>query len=422
MTIRAFPIRKLGLTIVGVGLLATATAFLLRSRLRITSSLDDLQPLLAARRFDDAERRINIYLKEHPDSDRAHLLMAQVCLARGVQKPRLALDHLARIRTGHRGLKAMILLNEGKAYSALGQNDRAEYAWKEALRIEPGAPEVGWDLLGLYNVQGRREDARRLGLTLHAVEPDPRDRAQLLLELIRQDAQPIDLDSLIATLEPLVRAHSEDLHTALALGQALVRNSRLDEGLAILRARVERFADDPDAWNALIRGLDDAGRFEELTGALDRLPPQLAKDPRFDGYRGSALQSRQDWPRAADAYLRAWRADPSDFQVLYRLSRALKAAGRGRDAEAFELRVRGAQEVKDQVLPLYEEANAVKDLGVAPHPDLYHRLAGLREQMGRYDEAVAWHRMVLEYQPDDKQSKEAIARLNNAKAEITASQ
>ena len=107
--------------------------------------------------------------------------------------------------------------------------------------------------------------------------------------------------------------------------------------------------------------------------------------------------------------------------MLYRLSRVLRVAGRLSEADMFDHKVRAAQEAKDQILPLYEEANAVKTLGTAPHPDLYHRLADLRERMGRDDEAVAWHRMVLEDQPDDSESKTAIDRLNAAKAEITAS-
>jgi tetratricopeptide (TPR) repeat protein len=303
------------------------------------------------------------------------------------------------------------LLNEGKAYSALGRNDRAESAWKEALRLDPTAPEVGWDLLGLYYVQGRREDAHRLALALHGVEPDPRDRAQLLLELLRQDAQPIGPDSLIRTLEPVVRAHPGDIQTALALGLALVRNSRVDDGLAILRARTETSGDNPDTWIAMLRGLDEAGKFDELSDWLARVPSRMASDPRLERYRGSAWQHHQDWPRAADAYLRAWRAAPDDMTVLYRLSRALRAAGRGAEADTFDQKVRGAQAAKDQILPLYEEANAVKALGVASHRELYHRLADLRERMGRYDEALAWHRLVLRDQPDEPTSQSAIKRL-----------
>src|SRR5262249_31754018 len=127
-------------------------------------------------------------------------------------------------------------------------------------------------------------------------------------------------------------------------------------------------------------------------------------------------QEQRDWSTAADAYLRAWQAAPSDLQVLYRLSRALKAAGRQDEAAAFGLKVRDALAARDHALALYREANAEKTLGVAPHPELYHRLADLREQMGCTDEALAWHRLVLRDQPEERISLAAVARLQATRA------
>ena len=54
-------------------------------------------------------------------------------------------------------------------------------------------------------------------------------------------------------------------------------------------------------------------------------------------------------------------------------------------------------------------------LGTDPHPDLYHRLADLREHMGRPDEAAAWHRHVLKDQPDDLVSLAAVKRLGEGR-------
>jgi len=308
MTIRWQGARGLCLLLLFASPLVAASALILRAYLSPVPTLDGLDRLLVERRFDEAQGRIGAFLRRHPRSTQANMLMAQACLAREDQMPRVALEHLARIQTGDRGTRAMVLLNQGKAYSALGWNDRAEAAWKEALRIEPTAPEVGWDLLGLYYVQGRREQARRLALAVYASEPDPRDRAQLLLELLRQDAQPIGPDSLIRTLEPLFRANPDDLHTAIALGAALVRNSRTDEGLAILFANSKRFARDADAWDALLRGLEDAGQIDELAKSLSRVPAGLAGDPRFERYRGAVLEHHRAWDRSADAYLRARRS------------------------------------------------------------------------------------------------------------------
>lgn len=414
-------IRTASLALLIMGLVGSGAALVLIDRSRGVESLDGLAPLLRARRLDEVEGRLRDYLRRHPRSVQANLLMAQVALDREDQQPDLALAHLTRIATADRGTLAIVRLNEGKAYSALGRNDRAESAWREALQLDPRVPEAGWDLLGLYYVQGRRRDAHRLAMSLFPVEPDPRDRAQLLLELVRQDAQPIGADSIIKTFEQQVRDHPEDFHTAIAVGLALIRNSRPDEGLPILRGAVERRGGDADAWDALLRGLDEARRPDELADALAKLPAGLAADPRFDRHRAAVAQERRDWPAAADAYLRAWKSDPSDFQALYRLSRTLQAAGRPEQARAFDQKVRAAQEARDQVLPLYQEADAVKTLGVAPHAELCRRLADLRERMGRLDEALAWHGLVLRDRPDDPTSRAAVARLRAAIASETAS-
>lgn len=421
MTATGSRVRAASLALLITAMVGSGMALVLIDRSRGVEGLDGLVPLLKARRLGEVEERLRAYLRRHPDSIQAHILMAQVALDREDQKPELALSHLARIATADRGTLAIVRLNEGKAYSTLGRNDRAESAWQEALRLEPRVPEAGWDLLGLYYVQGRRQDSHRLAMSLYPVEPDPRDCAQLLLELIRQDAQPIGADSIIKTFEQQVRDHPEDFHTAIAVGLALIRNSRPDEGLPILRAGVESHGGDADAWDALLRGLDEARRPDELSGTLAKVPAGLAADPRFDRHRGAIAQERRDWPAAADAYLRAWRSDPSDFQVLYRLSRALQAAGRADEARGFDQKVRAAQEARDQVLPLYEEADAVKTLGTAPHVELCHRLADLRERMGRLDEALAWHGLVLRDRPDDPTSRAAVARLRAAMASDTVS-
>jgi tetratricopeptide (TPR) repeat protein len=93
------------------------------------------------------------------------------------------------------------------------------------------------------------------------------------------------------------------------------------------------------------------------------------------------------------------------------LALALRAAGRVREAEPFDRKVRAGQEAREQLQSLYEQANSDKTLGIAPHPKLYHRLADVRERMGREDEALAWHRLVLDDNPSDPISKEASARL-----------
>jgi tetratricopeptide (TPR) repeat protein len=379
--------------------------------LRGSEKLAGLQPLLDAHRFDEAERRIGSFLRDHPDSPQANMLMAQVALARTDQKPELALRHLARVRPRDRATSTIVRLNEGKAFSAQGRYLQAERSWLEALRIDPLVPEAGWALLGLYYIQGRREDAHRLAMRLHASEPNPRDRVQFLLELLRQDAKSVVTETLVVTLEPIVREHPEDLHTALALGKALVRTSRPDEGIEMLRAAGSRFPENPDAWDALLTGLEESFRFDELDQALGRLPASLSAQSRFAKFRGIVAQSRKDWPAAVAAYLRARDHDPANVQVLYRLCQALRAIGRDGEIEPFERRRRSLELAREQALRVYEEADAVKSLEAKGHERRYQRIADLREAMGRSDEALAWHRLVLEHEPEDATSRAAVGRL-----------
>jgi tetratricopeptide (TPR) repeat protein len=395
--------------IAGVG------GFLAIERIRgSASSREGLDSLLAQKKFDEVERRLGEYLRSHPASVPANMLMAQVALARDSQKPSVALRHLSRINVADRSTRAIVLLNEGKAYSALRRYKLAETAWKTALRLEPQVPEAGWALLGLYYVQGRRRDAHDLGISLGATEPDPRDRAQLLLELLRQDVIELVPETVVSTLDPVVRDNPDDVHSAIALGLVLVRNSQIERGLSILEGVVDRGDSSIVAWEGLLRGFSDANRFDELAQRIARLPASIAADRRFSRFRATVAQYRRDWPAAVSSYLEAWRDDPSDPEILERIGPALRAANQIELAKSFGQRNQAMRKAHSEMRAIYDEANAVKDLGAVPHPELYRRLAELREQMGRDDEALAWHRLVLRDNPGDATSREAAERLEKS--------
>jgi tetratricopeptide (TPR) repeat protein len=410
MTTRFGP-RQVVLGILAAGVLGVGILLVAAVKLRGRPSLESLPPLLAAGRFDDVEATLRAFLEIEPGHATAHMLMAQASLARPDPKPRLALEHLRKVGVTGRQARAIVRLNEGKAYSALGRQNLAEEAWLNALRLDPLVPEAGWNLLGLYQSQGRREDAHDLAMRLFRREPDLHDRAQLLLELLRQDVQPISASSLIATFEPAVRAHPDDLYSAIALGRAYVASSRPEEGLPILLGLVERFPDSAAAWDALLAGLDESSLTDELAAALDRLPQAVASAPRLARHRGALALRRRDWPRAVQWYRRARSVDPSEGRVLYRLCVALRAAGLTGELGELDSRFRALEAARERALPLYEEADAVSTLGTGRHRDLYHRIASLREAMGRTDEALAWYRLVLEHEPGDATSRAEVERL-----------
>jgi tetratricopeptide (TPR) repeat protein len=365
-----------------------AWVWLWRSRPRPT--LDGVDLLIAERRYDAVEARLLAYLRAYPRDPAARLLLARAAVERPDPKPELALGQVLGDPPADRRLAAEFKSAEGAARFYQRRFDAAEAAWLAALRLDAEVPEAGWGLLNLYALQGRTEDARRLGLRLFAVEPDPHDRVQLLLQLVRHDAHAIAADSVVHQLEPVVRANPGDFHSAVALGLAMVHTGRNDDALALLGRVVESHGQDPDVWEAYLEALAQSGQVEALGRAVDRLPRALVGFPRFDAARGWLAAQRHDWPEAARAYLRAWEDRPTDASLAYRLELALRNGGRRDELERLAPRLRAAALAREKLRGLYDRLDALPDLGRVPRPQLYHEMAETLEQLNRRDEARAW--------------------------------
>jgi tetratricopeptide (TPR) repeat protein len=190
-----------------------------------------------------------------------------------------------------------------------------------------------------------------------------------------------------------------------------VHNSQSAEGIAVLRDALERHPDSAEAWDGWLTGLDEGYQPELLTREFARLPKNLAADLRFAKHEGTVAQGAGDWPRAVNAYRRAYAFEPFNGVVLYRLRMALRATGDTAQLHRADQLLADYHNAFRQMRPIYEEAIAIKTLGLEPHTEFYHRLAALREQIGRFDEARAWHRLVLCDVADDSLSLAALARL-----------
>ena len=391
--------------LMGAGALVAWRAF------RAPPDLGAICALAREGQFDRAQELTERYLRAFPADDRAHLLMAQFAMDRPDAQPQFALDHLGRIRTRIPKEAAVVRFSVGKARYQQKRYDLAETCWKEALELDPTVPEAGWALIDLLDFQARVEEAHRLGMRLFEVEPDPRDRVRFLLEMTRLDIDKVAPGSVVQVFEPVWRQHPAYLPLALAVGSALVHNSQSAEGIEVLRDALRRHPDSADAWDGWLIGLDEGYQPDLLRREFARLPKSLAADPRFAKHEGTVAQGARDWPRAVDAYRRASAFEPFNGVVLYRLRMALRAAGETAELHRVDPLLTVYQDALKQMRPVYVEAFAIKTLGLEPRTELYHRLAGLREQVGRFDEARAWHRLVLRDDPDDALSLAALARL-----------
>jgi tetratricopeptide (TPR) repeat protein len=364
-----------------------------------------------AGRFDQAQAMLARFLAAFPDHPRAHLLMGQFATDRPVPQPELALEHLRQVLPESPRTAAVVRFSKGKAHFQQGRFDLAESSWAEALRLDPLVPEAGWALIDLFDREGRVEEAHQLGLRMHAVEPNPSDRVRLLLTLANLDIDKPSPDGQVKLFRPLLERFPGNLKLAVTVGLGLVRDSRVDEGMAVLREALRRHPESPEAWDALLTGLDAAGRPEDHAKEFAALPEALAPDPRFAKHEGLAAQTAHDWKLSARAYARAYAHEPQDGVTLFRYSRALRFAGETAEAERVARLLSDFQTSFKQLRAEVAEAFSIRTLGLEPRPELYQRLADLRERMGRPDEARAWHRLVLRDDPNQAISLAALERL-----------
>jgi tetratricopeptide (TPR) repeat protein len=348
--------------------------------------------LSAAGRLDQALAEVEAHLERAPNDPFARLMAAELALDQPVSRPDVALKHLRMFRSDHPKLRARAAVAEGKARYQQGEYRSAEARWREALELDAEVPEATWALLDLYYLQGRGAEARELALRQHTIEPDARDRVRLLIELLRQDAEPADPASIVARFEATVQGRPSDFHSTLALGLALIRVSRVVEGLSLLSGTTAQFPDQIQAWEALLDGLDAAGDLERLVDTWEAVPPEIRADGQLSRQEGMVAQARGDWHTAAAAFRKAWTARPDDQVAAYRLARSLHALGLRDQAADCDRWLESAQAAREEVRELYRQIDTMPLPVLRASADLVRQIALNRERLGRLDEAAAWRR------------------------------
>ena len=159
----------------------------------------------------------------------------------------------------------------------------------------------------------------------------------------------------------------------------------------MLRRAVDRNPNSPHAWDALLTGLETAAGRDEVAEALARMPQVLAAEPRFARHRGWLEQELGHWHEAARAYEQAWNFEP-DNAVGYRLCRTLRLAGQPTWQTGLT-----AWCLTTATLSSKREVYSIRSTGhsrmaARPTRPRYTLMAGLRERMGRTEEAQAWRR------------------------------
>ena len=265
--------------------------------LSIEAPLDAIEKDIAANKFSDARSPLNDYLKEHPQSARAHYDLGYVLFRTH--------EIGASIKEVSKSLQLNI--NDGEAHKILGLDctiigryDLAEVEFQQAAKLEPGSAEIHYFLGRTYYTRGVYPLARQEFQT--AIQQNPSymkayNNLGLTMEILGDN-----------------QAAIKDYTTALQLEEEQKLNSE---------------------WPYIYLSALYL-RQEQPTDALAYAQKALTINPRSDlAYfqMARAYRIQGDWKNAADAVQSAIAINSQTPDFYYVLSLSLRKLGRDTESK-----------------------------------------------------------------------------------------
>ena len=276
---------------------------------------------------------------------------------------------------------------EGIGLWKLNRWQAAEDAWKAALAADPQVPQAAWQLLHFYFIEQRFAEAEEFALRIYPIEPDPRDRTLLLLELVRQDNERLNPEGTARELEPVAVVEPENFHALRALGTAFVQLRRFTDGAALVERAHALKPDDEEGWFTLIWYLYEAGQTDRLRQEFEQPPAAAREQARFERYRGMWAEAVDDAAEAERAYRAALARDPADRKAHYQLARLLRGRGAEEEAAKHEAESRRLDDAREKLATCYQKA---VQLNNDPPAELCREFSRWCRELGRTRQAKFW--------------------------------
>ncbi|HSF20170.1 MAG TPA: tetratricopeptide repeat protein [Vicinamibacteria bacterium] len=240
----------------------------------------------------------------------------------------------------------------GVAYDALGRNDEALEALREALRVNPGHEDARFNLATLLATSGERREAMHHFRELLQESPDCIECHIRLGNVLRDLGR---IDEAIAELERAIELDDKHAWARYSLGLALQIGGRIGDAIEQYREVVRLEPENADAHVSLGSALTATGECVPAIRALER---STTIEPDWPEAKARLAYALTECPHSApDASERAVilaseAATMSGYRdpfILETLGDALMASGRAREAAeawqaALELAERSGQE------------------------------------------------------------------------------
>lgn len=327
---------------------------------------------LQAGRLREAEGLCRRVLDAQPDHPDALHLLGMVAARSG--QPSAAVELIQRAIAGD-GRDPAYHLHLGAALQALGRQEEAAAAYRDAVRIKPDFARARYNLGNALQALGRLDEAvsaYRRCLELQPAFAQAQVNLGSALEALGRPEDAGDAYRAALKIDPAVaQAH-------LNLGGVLEDQGRLDQAVAAYRRAVELqpgFAEAHYNLGGALRALGHLGDSVAAYGRAIALRPNLAQAHSNLGY---VLQELGRVDEAIESCQRATGCDPNFPGGHSNLGDALREAGQ-LDAAA------AAYEQAVQLQPDFAEA--------------WTNLGAVYRGLGRFDEAVAAHRRAIARRP-----------------------
>jgi serine/threonine-protein kinase len=311
----------------------------------------------------------------------------------------------------------------GRALSDLGAKAEAESILHRGRRAYPNDLWLNYDLAGVLDTLGRREEAIRYYTAARILRPESAHELAHALQYVGEVEDAIGVFRDLARLRPRNGRHLS------CLGHALQQRGAAAEARAALTAAVtelrQSVAARPDNYVALLNlgnALKNLGRLDESIAmyrkSIEIKPDYIAALENL----GISLYLQHKYDEAMTFYREAIRLKPDTVAAYQGLADVLEARGRIDEAiDVIRQALRARPDNASSHLRLgillvrkgrFEEALMEKEeaLRLTPgDPDLLHGLGVVLRGLGRFEESAASFRKSLESNPNNSYPLNAMA-------------
>ncbi len=276
-----------------------------------------------------------------------------------------------------------------------GNGEEAERLYRLALQLAPDQVYAKHGLALLLSLQGRR-----------------RESIPFLFDLLREGEATTDELLLLGNPRALIQGDQVDRFIEsdpdnpmwwLAQAQLDFRNSLSDRALELFRKVVDAMPLFPDGQAGLGLALLDTDSPDPFWKWYEQAPSEAQAHPDYWIALGLWAQRHQQQRAAIRCFWEALRRAPTYRLASYQLSVALQADGKPERAKPFA----------QQAVKLRKLIDTMDQLFTTRRNDITTMQKAARQlrNLGRYWEAMGWHRIVLTQAPNNSISRMAVSNL-----------